>query len=344
MRLLPPLAALAFAIASLATACGGDDGVTTPDAVPAPTEAGTTSSEGDDGGGSSSGDASGTDGSPTTTGTCTGKSGASGDRTVEITVGSTKRSFDLHVPAKYDPTKATPLVFVFHGYTMSASGIAAASKFVATADAHGMIVAFPTGLNSGFNAGECCGASVTSKVDDLGFTRDMVSTLSKEYCVDAKRIYSTGFSNGGFMSYYLACEMSETFAAVASVAGTLGIPPDNCKPKRPVSLLHVHGTGDLIVPYTGGGVGANRSVAASVQAFRTIDKCPAGDGTPSYTKGDVTCTRWTCDAGTHVEHCAVQNGGHQWPGGESLPYGGSPSPNLDASEAIAKFFEAHPLP
>lgn len=343
MRLVGPLAAVGVSLVALASACGGDDGTPTPsDPTPQP-EAGTTSSSGD-GGGSSSGDSSTSDGSTTTTGSCTGKTGAAGNRTVEITVGGTKRSFDLHVPAAYDATKATPLVFVFHGYTMSASGIAAASRFTATADAHKMIVVYPTGLNSGFNAGECCGASVTSKVDDLGFTRDMVSSISKEYCIDAKRIYSTGFSNGGFMSYYLACEMSETFAAVASVAGTLGVPPDDCKPKRAVSLLHIHGTGDLVVPYNGGGLGGNRSVAASVQAFRTLDKCPAGDGTPSYSKDDVTCTRWACDAGTHVEHCAVANGGHQWPGGESLPYGGSPSPNLDSSETIAKFFEAHPLP
>ena len=345
MRHLAPGLLSLIAIACAVAACGDDEPATPGDSA-TNGDAGGPGPSGDDAGGSSSGDATVTaDGSSdAASGACTGKTGASGNRIVDVTVGSTKRSFDLHVPPTYDPSKGTPLVFVFHGYTMTAASIASASKFVSTADAHGMIVAFPTGLNSGFNAGECCGASVTAKVDDLGFTRAMVSSISKDYCVDAKRVYSTGFSNGGFMSYYLACEMADTFAAVASVAGTLGVPPADCKPKRPISLLHIHGTGDLVVPYLGGGVGANRSVATSVEAFRPLDTCPAGDGASVFAKDDVTCTQWACAAGTHVQHCAVTNGGHQWPGGEPLPDGGSPSPNLDASEAIAKFFEAHPLP
>lgn len=344
MRLLAPGLVSLLAIACAMAACGGDEAATPGDTItngdaggPGPT---------DDAGGSNTGDGAATlDGSSeAATGACSGKTGAAGNRIVDVTVGTTKRSFDLHVPPTYDPAKAMPLVFVFHGYTMTAASIAAASKFVASADAHGMIVAFPTGLNGGFNAGECCGASVTQKVDDLGFTRAMISSITKDYCVDPKRVYSTGFSNGGFMSYYLACEMSETFAAVASVAGTLGVPPADCKPKRPISLFHVHGTGDLVVPYLGGGVGANRSVAASVEAFRTFDSCPVGDGTTVYVKGDVSCDKWACAAGTHVELCSVTGGGHQWPGGEALPYGGSPSPNLETSEAIARFFLAHPLP
>ncbi len=233
---------------------------------------------------------------------------------------------------------------MFHGYTMTAASIASTTSFAKTADAHGFIVAFPSGTSGGFNAGDCCGGSVSAKVDDLGFTKDMIAKISADYCVDPKRVHSTGFSNGGFMAYRFACEMSDTFASVASVSGTIGIPPDTCKPKRPVAMLHIHGTSDIVVPYNGGGAGNNRSVAVSVQALRDVDGCAPGDGTGVYSKNDVTCTKWTCKSGSDVEHCAVQGGGHQWPGGTQLPYGGSPSPNLDASEAIATWFDQHPMP
>lgn len=264
-----------------------------------------------------------------------------------ITSGGIERRFALHVPAKYDATKRTPLVFMFHGYSMSASAIATATHFADTADKRGMIVAYPegTGALQGFNAGECCGTASSSKVDDLGFTRDMLAKLDAEYCVDEKRVFSTGFSNGGFLSYLLACELSDKIAAIAPVSGVIGFDPATCKPKRPVPVLHIHGTGDGVVPYTGGGLGNSRAVALTVDAFKAKNGCAAGAGKVVFTKNDVSCTSWApCTAGADVQLCAVTGGGHQWPGGDALPYGGSPSPNLIASEAIADFFDAHPMP
>jgi polyhydroxybutyrate depolymerase len=281
--------------------------------------------------------------------TCTGKTGAGGERTVTITSGGLQRSFDLHVPPKYDPTRGTPLVFVFHGYSMTAASIASATHFSDVADARTMIVAYPTGtgpaLQASFNAGDCCGTAASTKVDDVGFTRDMLSNLEADYCVDSKRVFSTGLSNGAFFSYTLACELSDKIAAVAPVAGVLGEPPATCAPVRPVPVLHIHGTGDVVVPY-GGGV--YRSVGATVDAWKSKDTCvPAdgGAGTVVYSKGDVSCTSYgPCAAGSDVELCTVTGGGHQWPGGALLPYGGVPTQNLIASEAIADFFQAHAMP
>lgn len=269
---------------------------------------------------------------------CVGKTGMAGTRSVTITSGGQSRSFDLHVPATYDAKKRTPLVFVFHGYTMTADGIAVASKFASVADAHGMIVAFPSGLNNAFNGGDCCG-----NADDVGFARDMITSIGGEYCVDAKRVFSTGLSNGGYLSYRLACELSDRIAAIASVAGVLLTHP--CAPKRPVPVLHIHGTADVLVPYNGGGAASTPAASDSVDVFKTNNKCAAGAGKVVYEKGDVACTSWApCAANADVQLCTVTNGGHQWPGGELLPYGGSPSPNLIASEAMANFFEAHPMP
>jgi polyhydroxybutyrate depolymerase len=327
------------------TACGSsDDSTAAPAATadggdPAVTEGGT---PGTDGAVTPPRDGALPDAAPQTH-TCTGKLGVAGDKPVTLMVGGKARDFLLHVPATYDPAKRTPLAFVFHGYTMTAAQIATASHFAATADKHGMIAAFPNGLSSSFNAGDCCGLAQTDGVDDVAFTSAMIAALDADYCVDAKRVFSAGFSNGGFLSYRLACELSDKIAAIAPVAGGLRLDVAACAPKRPVPVLHIHGTGDLLVPYNGG-VGT-QPVSYSIDAFKAKNGCAAGAGKVVFTKDpDVSCTKWDgCTAGADVELCTVAGGGHQWPGGDTLPYGGSASPNLDSSETIAAFFDAHPM-
>ena len=325
------------------TACGGSDDA----AVSNGAEAGTTATDGGttdpDGTTATVPDATVPDGAPQTP-SCTGKPGLAGDRTVKLMVGAKERTFDLHVPAAYDATKRTPMVFVFHGYTMTSTQIATASHFAAAADKHGMIALFPQGIQNSFNAGDCCGIAQSDGVDEIAFANAMIASVDAEYCVDAKRVFSAGFSNGGFLSYRFACELSDKIAAVAPVAGGLRVDATACKPKRPVPLLHIHGTNDLLVPYNGGGIGAANPVSYSIDAFKTKNGCAAGAGSVVYTKDDVSCTKWSgCTDNADVELCTVTGGGHAWPGGDVLPYGGSTSQNLDASETIAAFFDAHPM-
>jgi polyhydroxybutyrate depolymerase len=350
MRFGAPTAVFASSLALLAllvpTACGSssDTPATTAAADggdPSVTEGG---SVGPDGAVIPTPDAASLDAAPQTP-SCTGKLGVAGDKPVTLMVGGTARDFLLHVPATYDPAKRTPLVFVFHGYTMTAEQIATASHFAAAADKHGMIAAFPNGISNSFNAGDCCGIAQSSGVDDVAFTSAMIAALETDYCVDAKRVFSAGFSNGGFLSYRLACELSDKIAAIAPVAGGLRLDVAACNPKRPVPVLHIHGTGDLLVPYNGG-IGAPNPVSYSIDAFKTKNGCAAGAGKVVFTKDpDVSCTKWDgCTAGADVELCTVTGGGHQWPGGDTLPYGGTASPNLDSSETIAAFFDAHAMP
>jgi len=348
----PSALALVVATALAASACGSDASDGSDGSDPGSGNEGGPAS-GNEGGaideagnpvkGNSEGGA--VDGSTSTSASCSGKTGMIGDRTVMLTVSGKQRTFDLHVPPGYDATKSTPLVFLFHGYTMTPAQIESATHFAATADARGLIVAFPTGIGESFNAGDCCGQAVTDMVDDVAFTRAMITSIGGEYCVDAKRTFSAGFSNGGFFSYYLACELSDQIAAVAAVSGGLHIDASACKPKRPVPLLHVHGTNDALVPFNGGGLGNAKPVSASIDAFKTIDGCPSDAGTVVYTKDDVSCTNWgPCMAKSDVELCTVTGGGHQWPGGEELPYGPAFSMNLDTSNTVADFFLAHPMP
>jgi polyhydroxybutyrate depolymerase len=343
----PSALALLVAMTMSASACGSDgssaagggEGGVGPDPG---SEGGATDPDGNP---TTSTDGAGTDAAVDTSPTCTGRTGAVGDKTVMLTVDGKQRTFDLHVPASYVATKRTPLVFLFHGYTMTAAQIASATHFAATADARGLIVAFPTGIGESFNAGDCCGQAIADPDDDVAFTRSMITSIGGDYCVDAKRTFSAGFSNGGFFSYYLACELADKIAAVAPVSGGLRIEVSACKPARPVPLFAVHGTNDVVVPFNGGGLGNAKPVSTSIDAFKTLNGCAAGAGTVVFTKDDVSCTKWSgCTAGADVELCTVTGGGHQWPGGDQLPYGPNLSANLDTSSTIADFFLAHPMP
>ncbi|HKU41542.1 MAG TPA: PHB depolymerase family esterase, partial [Polyangiales bacterium] len=171
------------------------------------------------------------------------------------------RQYKVHVPPGYDPKKPTPVVFCLHGLGQDAllfcvSGADMPKK----SDAAGFILVMPNGYQNSWNAGTCCGAAVSERIDELPFFRAMYGELDKHLNVDAKRVYATGLSNGGYMSYRLACEASDIFAAVAPGSGAIGIDDigggttadgefEACKPTQKVSVLDIHGTADPLIPY-----------------------------------------------------------------------------------------------
>jgi polyhydroxybutyrate depolymerase len=285
--------------------------------------------------------------------TCSGKAGLAGDQQLTLTSSGGTRDLRLHVPAGYDPTAGQMLVLSFHGFSSNAWEQEILTRMDTVADAHGFLVAYPDGVSASWNAGACCGVAWNDSVDDVQFTKDMLALIASEYCIDPARIYATGMSNGGFMSHRLGCEMADTFAAIAPVAGVLGIDAAACNPSRPVPILDFHGTADPIVPYKGGtpvspvDLGSAvpitfRSVADSMSIWRTKEGC---SGTPDtiYAQGDATCQRSTCSAGSEVVLCTIDQGGHTWPGGVPIPLGKT-SIDISATETMVEFFEAHPMP
>jgi polyhydroxybutyrate depolymerase len=275
-------------------------------------------------------------------GSCAGLTMGPGDYDETMADNGAMRTYHVHVPKSYSSSKPTSLVFVFHGYTQTSSGIEDISQMDPVADAHGFVAVYPQGLSNSWNAGSCCGTAAQSMVDDLKFVGDMLDQLEKDYCIDPKRVFASGLSNGGMLSHRLACEMSDRIAAIGAVAGTLAI--DTCAPPRPVAVLHVHGTADFVVPYNGGGLSGGKSVPDTIAAWTKIDGCTDATPTNVYMKGDATCNTYeNCNAGVAVELCTIDQGGHQWPGGHS-DFLGKLSTDLDASEEMAKFFEAHPMP
>ncbi len=291
------------------------------------------------------------DGGAGSTFTCSGKSLGTGDQTITLNSGGLTRTFYVHVPLAYDPTRGTMLVLNFHGFSNSALIQKVISRMDKSADTHGYIVVYPEGVATSWNAGDCCGTAWTNAVDDVAFVKAMLARLETDWCIDPKRVYSTGYSNGGFLSYRLACEMADTFAAIAPVAGQMGVDPTGCKPSRPVPVLDFHGTADPIVPYNGGvasfqsGLGALnfRSTAETLSIWRNKDSC-LGSGKVIYQQGDATCTLYdTCLLGSEVVHCKIEGGGHTWPGGVPVPLVGKTSNDISATETMVQFFLAHPL-
>lgn len=278
---------------------------------------------------------------------CSGASLPTGDHTFTIQSGGTDRVYDVHVPASYSGG-AVPVVVFWH--PLSQTKDYGKVTMVPISDREGFIAVFPQGIGNSWNAGACCGPanSTTDPVDDVGFARALVADLGSRTCVDTSRIYSNGFSNGGFMSHRLGCEASDLFAAVAPDSGVLGIPADQCHPLRPVPLLQIHGTADPLVPYDGGTPpggnllgftnGTFISVADTISVWAQRDGC-VGQPVQTFQKGVVTCNTYDqCQAGAKVELCTVENGGHCW-FGEPVCALGPNTNDISAAEASWAFFK-----
>jgi polyhydroxybutyrate depolymerase len=213
----------------------------------------------------------------------------------------------------------------------------------------GLVAVHPEGVAvagvQGWNAGGCCGASSALKIDDVGFVAALLGALAKRVCLDPRRVYATGMSNGAFFAYRLACELADRIAAVAPVAGVNLTKP--CAPARPIPMLHFHGTEDNLVPYGGNSLLGWPAARASALELAGLVGCGA---TPQagYAKGEVSCESWSagCKASTEVRLCSVKGGGHTWPGGVDVPvpWLGHMTKDIDATATMLDFFAAHPLP
>lgn len=258
--------------------------------------------------------------------------------TFPLSHGGVDYSYIVHLPPSFDGTKPTPLVLNWHGFTSNGMQQQFFSNMDPVSDEEGFILVYPTSPDASWNAGTCCG---TGGRDDIGFARALVADVSSQACIDKKRVYSTGMSNGGFMSFRLGCEAADIFAAVAPVAGKVGV---NCRPERPVPLLAFHGTADSLVSYGTGALSAdNSTVPDTAKKWAELDGCTKGPD-PTFEQGDVRCESWSeCRGGATVTLCTIDGAGHCWPGQAYCPYGTSTTA-IDASREMAAFFRRFKLP
>lgn len=265
---------------------------------------------------------------------CAGKDATTGDATWTLPSG---RTANVHIPNGYDPSRPTPIVLDFHGWPSDPTQEAELTGMAAKADAAGFVAIFPVGTDESWNAGSCCGSASDDNVDDVGFVRDLVDFAATKLCLDEKRVFATGMSNGGELVQRLACELADRVAAVASVAAVIEV--TSCAPSRPISVLSFHGTADLLEPYDG-----DPSATATFDGWATRDMCTDASSV-TYQNGDVTCrSHVACAAGTEVTLCTIQDGGHTWPGGLEVPLLGETTKDISATDAMWAFFEAHPRP
>lgn len=172
-----------------------------------------------------------------------------GETTRRIRVGNTTREYILNVPRDYDGSTQVPLILDFHPLMSDADFQSSNSGTNSLSESAGFIVAYPNGIDNSWNFGPCCTES--RSVDDEAFARAIVEELKEEGCVDEKRVYAMGYSNGGGMSHYLACDAADVFAAVAPAAFDL-VEERQCNPSRPIPVYLTRGRLDFIVPYRGG--------------------------------------------------------------------------------------------
>jgi polyhydroxybutyrate depolymerase len=272
---------------------------------------------------------------------CPGRTAQPTDSTWTVPANGQNRTALVHVPALYDPSTPTPLVLNFHGFTSNGSQEELLTQMNPKADTAGFIAVYPEGLQASWNAGACCGYAAETSVDDIGFVNALLDQLEAQLCVDSHRIYSTGMSNGGFLSHRIGCEISSRVAAIAPVAGVLGV--KTCNPTRPVPIMEFHGTLDPLVPYLGDPLLGFPSVPDTFAGWAAHDGC-TGQPTQTYDNVDSQCQTYTdCSAGAEVTLCTVQGGGHTWPGGLPIPIGYT-TPFLNATDAMWDFFQKHPLP
>jgi len=275
---------------------------------------------------------------------CSGEHVAEAGKTVvPLSHGGRDRTYVLYVPQGYDASRPLPLVLNFHGYTSSAEVQLFFSGLGAIADERQFILAVPEGIEASWNSGNCCAGALAAGVDDVGFARAVVEHVSNKLCVDAERVYATGMSNGAFLAHRLACEAADVFAAVAPVAGVVTLTPEDCKPSRPISVMHFHGTEDTVVRYDGGGYAPTMSVADSMALWVDRNGCDA-EPEETFRKGNTHCESYPgCRDGVDVTLCTVEGGGHCWPGNASCPFGTSTT-DLSASSAMWEFMQQYTMP
>ncbi|WP_417515620.1 alpha/beta hydrolase family esterase [Minwuia sp.] len=262
-----------------------------------------------------------------------------------------------------------PTVFVLHGGGGTAERTRRTTAFHASGARAGYVTVYPQGIGNQWNDAREAAAIRRKQggevIDDVGFLTALAQQLVQAGIADARRIYATGASNGGMMTFRLACEAAGVFAAFAPVIANLPEKAERtCRPARPVPLMLLNGTADELILWDGGAVapmfpadrGTTLSTDRTLAVFRALNGCagPAMPGPERDLGGGIRLTvtgSEGCRDGTNVILYRFDGMGHRWPetANSRLPgrFGDllGPAPaNYPASREIRAFFARHPMP
>ena len=261
-----------------------------------------------------------------------------------------ERSFLIYVPTNIKEN--APLVVAIHGYTSSAKTLMGYSGINQVADKEGFLVAYPQGTkdsrdNNFFNVGYEFHSD--SKVNDVNFIREIVLNLTKDYKLNSKRVFATGMSNGGDMSYLLACTSSDLFTAVAPVAGVMMKDTlENCNPEKKIPIFEIHGTKDSISKFEGDmnnedKWGAYYDLPSTIEFWvnkHALNEKETIQLENKNTEDGTTITferYWSDESQQEVWFYIVNDGNHTWPGMTGL-FSRTANQDINSAEEIWKFF------
>ena len=261
-----------------------------------------------------------------------------------------KRFYMVYIPEGYSNSDLYPLVIYLHSYGWGAQRGMEYTRLDQLADTFGFMIAYPSARpnwNSGIGDNPDWG---TPDNDDAGFIDAMIDEISEVYSLDEGRIYATGYSNGGFMAYLLACQLGHRIAAVASVSGVLSMSSLNaCDPAHAMPIIQIHGTNDKFVPIDGG-LGW-LSVEDTIKFWNIENNCTdmdlivLDDIDPSDDSTVEIISYTNCTDNSNIIYYKVINGGHTWPGADPPGYrAGNTNLDFDASLTIWDFFKDYQLP
>ncbi len=236
---------------------------------------------------------------------------AAGDSNETLQHGGRARTYVVHVPPGLNVDEPVPLVFDLHGAGGNGRQQQQLSGWAAVSNREGFVVVYPDGVDGYWNVDDtCCGTAGDEMIDDVGLLEAIIEKLSGETCVDAKRIYVSGFSNGGGLAHRMGCDAADVIAAVAPVDTDLRTQP--CNAIRPISMLEFRGMADTLEPYEGGVVGppggefTSPGAQGSLALWADINGC-----TGSTTPFEDYCERYAdCAEGVETALCSLPGAGH----------------------------------
>ncbi len=272
------------------------------------------------------------------------------------------RTFLLHVPPNYNSKTPLPLVVVLHGAFSTGSQTESETGFSTLADRERFLVAYPEGIGlfglfQHWNAGHCCGKAAGSRVDDVSFVAEVISTVRQRLAVDRTRIYMAGMSNGGMLTYRFATELTSDLAAAAVVSAAIGSTVGDGvgawrqqKPGSAFPIIGFHGLADETIPFNAVPVpdmNGKRLFLPVIDAIEFWQKSNGCESTPSTSinyNGAVKHLAWKkCQEGSSLEFVLLEGWGHQWPAPffTSQLAADHPLRGFDATKQIWEFFSRY---
>lgn len=275
----------------------------------------------------------------------------------KITVDGFKRTYRVYTPENYNSSQTYPLVFVLHGRFGNGKNVDKFTIFDHAADANQMIAVYPDGYKRSWVDDRNAGPAAEKGVNDINFFNQLLDRLIADYPVDEERVYACGMSNGGFMSFSMACHMSDRIAAVAGVTGNMTPGADvYCADAAPTGVLLIGGVDDDISPYEGGTISSNTEAMGFPATFDfwvnknncidAVQDSVWADLDPNDGTTVITHSHFNCDSSVQTILYEIQGMGHTWPSGNRAfkeKTTGVQSLEINASMVIAEFLLQHTL-